>query len=369
MSVQDNRRSQATSRVAARLAAVTFVVAALGWGSSQAAPPPPVAQPVPIRISWQPAVPWAIPMYEATKQGWWEQVGLKVVSTTHFPAGAPQVAAAASGSWDLGATGSVPAIEGAREFGLLTIGISDEEGGLNQMMASKSMADQIAKDPQVLKGQAIPVTQQSTGQWAVLACLQNKFKVSPKDVKLLNMQLAAINTGARSGSFQVWMEYTQDQFELEHSIGAKVICDGRQAGIHILGNIVVTPGFAKAHPEAVAAFLAVYSHGVVWSRKHPDEAVRAFADFAKQGGKDLTLAQAKTMLELAPNFTVPEQLKLMGVNGEPNQWHEWLDELIKFGTTAGMFHSPPSPNQFATSKYMQMVEKNPALLKFATESN
>lgn len=368
--VQDSRRSQSTSRTAARVAAVSIVVAALAWGSSQAASPPSAtAQPVPIRISWQPAVPWAVPMYEATKQGWWQQVGLKVVSTTHFPAGAPQVAAAASGSWDLGATGSVPAIEGAREFGLLTIGISDEEGGLNQMMASKSMAQQIANDPQVLKGQTIPVTQQSTGQWAVLACLQNKFKVSPKDVKLLNMQLAAINTGARSGSFQVWMEYTQDQFELEQSIGAKVICDGRQAGIHILGNIVVTPGFAKAHPEAVAAFLAVYSHGVVWERKHPDEAIQAFADFAREGGKELTLSQAKTMLALAPNFTVPEQLKLMGGNGGTSQWHAWLNELIHFGTSVGMFQSPPTPDQFATSKYMQIVERNPALLKFATESN
>ena len=44
-----------------------------------------------------------------------------------FPAGVPQIAASASKSWDVGGTGSVPAVLGAARYQLLTIGITNDE--------------------------------------------------------------------------------------------------------------------------------------------------------------------------------------------------------------------------------------------------
>ena len=60
-----------------------------------------------IGVSYQPSVYWALPFYIATQKGWWKQVDLDP-SFAVFPAGAPQVAAAQAGSWDVGGTGSVP---------------------------------------------------------------------------------------------------------------------------------------------------------------------------------------------------------------------------------------------------------------------
>ena len=56
-----------------------------------------------------------------------------------FPSGAPQMAAAASKSWDVGGTGSAPATLGAQRFDILTIGITNDESTGNALMARKAI--------------------------------------------------------------------------------------------------------------------------------------------------------------------------------------------------------------------------------------
>jgi len=46
----------------------------------------------PIKVSYQPAVYWALPYYVATEKKFWAEAGLEPEFST-FPAGAPQVAA------------------------------------------------------------------------------------------------------------------------------------------------------------------------------------------------------------------------------------------------------------------------------------
>jgi ABC-type nitrate/sulfonate/bicarbonate transport system substrate-binding protein len=87
------------------------------------AAPAQAQQPNPIGVSYQPSLYWALPFHYATVNGWWQQVGLAPNFST-FPAGPPQVAAAAARSWDVGGTGSVPAVLGAVRFNILTIGIT-----------------------------------------------------------------------------------------------------------------------------------------------------------------------------------------------------------------------------------------------------
>jgi ABC-type nitrate/sulfonate/bicarbonate transport system substrate-binding protein len=79
----------------------------------------------PIGVSYQPSLYWALPFHYATVKGWWKEVGLTPTFST-FPAGAPQIAASAAKSWDVGGTGSVPAVLGAVRFNILTIGITND---------------------------------------------------------------------------------------------------------------------------------------------------------------------------------------------------------------------------------------------------
>ena len=144
----------------------------------------------PINVSYQPAVYWALPYYLATQKGWWKEIGL-APSFSVFPAGAPQVAAAQAGSWDVGGTGSVPAVLGAARSGLLTIGITNDESKANVLMVRGDKYADFSANPQSLKGKGILLTTNSTGDYAVRSCLR-KYGVAFSDVQFINMGQAQI---------------------------------------------------------------------------------------------------------------------------------------------------------------------------------
>jgi NitT/TauT family transport system substrate-binding protein len=110
-----------------------------------------------IKVSYQPALYWSLPFYIASEKGWWAELGLSPMYST-FPAGVPQIAASASKSWDVGGTGSVPAVLGAARYQLLTIGITNDESVGNALLATRDKADGFARNPASIKGQTIVLT-------------------------------------------------------------------------------------------------------------------------------------------------------------------------------------------------------------------
>ena len=151
-----------------------------------------------IKVSYQPALYWALPFYIATEKNWWAEVGLKPVFST-FPAGVPQIAASASKSWDVGGTGGVPAVLGHVRFGIKTIGVTNDESAGNALLVRKDLADKFAKDPKSLKGQTIVLTANSTGDYAVQSCLK-KYGLSKADVTIKNMGQAEIISAMSSNN-------------------------------------------------------------------------------------------------------------------------------------------------------------------------
>src|SRR5690606_38740692 len=113
---------------------ITFAVALCSLGGSAYG-----ADLIPIKISYQPAVYWALPFWVAQEKGWWEKAGVKLDVST-FPAGVRQMAAAASESWDGGATGSVPAVLGHIRFKVDTIGISNDASAGNSLVVRADKA-------------------------------------------------------------------------------------------------------------------------------------------------------------------------------------------------------------------------------------
>ena len=158
-------------------------------GAIGGAPAPAAAQ-TPINVSYQPSLYWALPYYIATEKGWWKDVGL-TPGFSVFPAGAPQVAAAQAKSWDVGGTGSVPAVLGAARSGLLTIGITNDESKANVLMVRGEKFAAFKANPQSLKGQRILLTTNSTGDYSVRNCLR-KYGVAFSDVQFVNLGQAQI---------------------------------------------------------------------------------------------------------------------------------------------------------------------------------
>jgi len=347
-------------RFAALLVSILAAGAAIG---------PTVAAdaPVAIRVAQQPQR-WALEWHIATQKNWWKEVGLEPTMST-FASGAPEVAAGASGSWDLGGAGDIPAVLGAARYGLMTIGIADEEAAIITIMATKDKADEYVKNPSLIKGKVIPVTTNSTGQWGAAACLEKKFGLKASDYKFVNLSPPEINAAVTSGRYDVSEVWAPNTYILDASIGAKVICTGRDVGLPITSNLFVLPSYAQDHPDVVAKFLAVYLRAVAWERKHPKETVQYLGEFFKSVGVNVPEKYLPQELKDRPAFTLAEQLKIFkaGAGGKSDA-AKWSDDVAEFMKAVGIINKIPDTRTYVSDKFLLMIDNDPKLKAFAENS-
>ncbi|MDR3521869.1 MAG: ABC transporter substrate-binding protein [Acidocella sp.] len=320
----------------------------------------------PLAIAQQPQR-WALEWYIATKEGWWKDVGIDPTMTT-FTAGPPEIAAGASGSWEVGGAGDLPSMLGAAKYGLTTIAIADSEAAIITLMATKDKADAYLHNPSLIKGKTIPETSNSTGEWGAAACLEKKFGLKPSEYHFVNLSPPEINAAVSSGRYDLAQVWSPNVYILESAIGAKVICNAAQVGVPITSNIFATQAFATAHPEIVAKFLAVYLRAIAWEREHPQEAVADLGEFFNSVGVKIPPAYLAQELHARPAYTLDEQLKIFGANtaGTP-EIVDWWNQLGTFMQSVSIVSETPPASQFATDKYLQMIAADPKLRAFAND--
>jgi ABC-type nitrate/sulfonate/bicarbonate transport system substrate-binding protein len=320
----------------------------------------------PIRISYQPTNYWALPFYVATEKHWWAEVGLKP-SFVLFPSGAPQVAAAAAGSWDVGATGSVPAVLGAARFDILTIGIDNDESATNVLLASAKSYAKFTANPKSITGHRILLTTNSTGDYAVRSCLSH-WGIPQNSVSLVNLGQAPIVTAVISGNADLaglWAPYS---YQAMQKAGAKVLCSGATAGVVIPGALVTRAVYAKAHPDLVAAYLAVYVHAWAWAKAHPKEAASMLQAADVQGGVPLTPFGLTEEFK-RPTYSLDQELALMDASKGPSKLDGWMNAIGAFLEKAGSVASPPAASSYVTDAFMKRVAADPKLRAFANSTN
>ena len=321
-----------------------------------------------IKVSYQPALYWSLPYYIASEKGWWAEVGLKPAYST-FPAGVPQIAASAAKSWDVGGTGSVPAVLGAARYNLLTIGITNDESVGNALLASRAKADAFVKNPGSIKGQTIVLTANSTGDYAVQACLQ-KWGLKKADVSIKSMGQAEIISAMSSGNADLGGLWAPNIYTLEEKAGAKLICSGRDAGAIVPGAIIVRADYAKEQPQNVARYLAVYLRAQKWSLANRKEAVAMMRKFYEQGGVTISEAAMNKEFDTRPVFDLAGQLKIMNrPAGGTSEVDKWLSGIGDFMKANGTFPEAPATKGFVTDEYLRMVDRDPKLKEFANRSN
>jgi ABC-type nitrate/sulfonate/bicarbonate transport system substrate-binding protein len=320
-----------------------------------------------IKVSYQPALYWSLPFYIASEKGWWAELGLKPTFST-FPAGVPQIAASASKSWDVGGTGSVPAVLGKVRFNILTIGITNDESVANALVVRKDKADAYMKNPAAVKGQTIVVTANSTGDYAVQACLK-KFGLSKSDVQLKNMGQAEIISAVSSNNAELGGVWAPNIYTLEEKVGAKLMCSGRDGGVVVPGALIVRADYAKENPQNVAKFLAVYLRAQKWSLAHRKEAVAMMKKFYDQGGTTISEASMNKEFDTRPVYDLAQQVKIMDRSRGNSDADVWFSQISIFMRGTGAISEVPSSQDLITDQYMKMVEKDPKLKEFANRSN
>jgi len=339
----------------------------VGLASTAAIPLQAHAQALtPITISYQPTNYWALPFYVATKKGWWKDVGLEP-KYVMFPAGVPQVAAAAAGSWDVGATGSVPAVIGAVRFNIITIGIDNDESATNALLVGAKSYGAFKADPKKIAGQRILLTTNSTVDYAVRSCL-DRMKVDTKSVQLVNLGQAPIVTALISGQTELGGLWAPNIYSVEEKAGAKVLCSGKTAGVTIPGVLITRSDYAKQHPKAVAAFLAVYVHAWQWAKAHPEEATKMLQAADVEGGVPLSDFGAKEEFK-RPTYSLSEELELMKSTNGASKLATWMDDIGAFLVKSGTIPKTPDAKSYITDTYMKLVDSDPKLKAFANGSN
>ncbi len=320
-----------------------------------------------IKVSYQPALYWALPFFVATEKNWWAEVGLKPVFST-FPAGVPQIAAAASKSWDVGGTGSVPAVLGHVRFGIKTIGITNDESAGNALLVRKDVADKIAKDPTSMKGQTIVLTANSTGDYAVQSCLK-KYGLAKADVTIKNMGQAEIISAVSSNNADLAGLWAPNIYTVEEKAGAKVLCSGKDGGVVIPGALIARGEYAEQNPENVAKFLAVYLRAWKWMSAHKPEAIAMMKKFYDQGGVSISDASMKKEFDTRPTFDLASQVARMDRSRGNSDMDVWFGQIAIFMRGTGAVQSVPQPSDFITDAFMKRVAADPKLRDFANKSN
>src|ERR1700759_3613826 len=324
---------------------VRTALAATILASTAALTPPALAQTA-IGVSYQPSLYWALPFYYATQKGWWKEVGLTPNFST-FPAGAPQIAASAAKSWDVGGTGSVPAVLGAVRFNIVTIGITNDESKANAMLVRGDKFDAIKADPKLLKGQRLLLTTNSTVDYAARKCLA-KFGLAQNDMQFVNLGQAQIITAVTSNNGDIAGVWAPNTYTLEDRANAKYLCSGADAGAVVPGALVVRADFAKEHPDDVAKFLAVYLRGWSWAKANPKEARALALDFYKQGGLEVPERAMAQEFMLRPTFLLDEQLKILSRATGASTVDGWFTEIGKFLVDVGTVPANPVTKDYIT---------------------
>ena len=320
-----------------------------------------------IKVSYQPALYWALPFYVASEKGWWAELGLKPAFST-FPAGVPQIAASASKSWDVGGTGSVPAVLGAARYNLLTIGLTNDESAGNALVAVSSKADAFVKNPQSIKGQTIVLTANSTGDYAVQSCLA-KWGLKKTDVTIKSMGQAEIISAMSSSNADLGGLWAPNIYTMEEKAGAKVICSGKDTGTMVPGALVVREEYAKEQPQNVAKFLAVYLRAWKWMNAHRPEAIAMMKKFYDQGGVSISEASMQKEFDTRPTYDLAGQLKIMNRASGTSDVDKWLTQITEFMNSTGTLPEAPQTARYVSDQYLRMVDADPKLKEFANRTN
>ena len=347
------------TRFTLRAAALAATLSAGGLAQAQA--------PVEIKVSYQPALYWAMPFFVATEKNWWAELGLKPVFST-FPAGVPQIAASASKSWDVGGTGSVPAVLGHVRFGIKTIGVTNDESAGNALLARKDVADKFIKDPASIKGQTIVLTANSTGDYAVQSCLK-KWGIAKADVTIKNLGQAEIISAMSSANADLGGLWAPNIYTLEEKAGAKVLCSGKEGGAMVPGALIARSEYAEQNPENVAKFLAVYLRAWKWMAANKAESIAMMKKFYEQGGVSVSEASMKKEFDTRPTFDLAQQLERMDRSKGASTMDGWFADIATFMRGTGALQSVPASSEYVTDVYMKRVMADPKLREFANRSN
>ncbi|VTU25843.1 Putative aliphatic sulfonates-binding protein precursor [Variovorax sp. SRS16] len=342
--------------VAGRVAAAALALAALA-GNALA------AEPQAVNVSYQVTI-HGVPLQLADDAGWWADAGLKPGNMTSFTAGAQQVAAIPSKTWDIGLLGGPPALLGAARFNLQSVLILIDDSRANGVVAREKDFAAIKADPvKALTGKQYLVPANSTSDYAAQSCFA-KLGLKGGDLQAVNIAPGAIVDAFKGSDIPVAAIWYPHFARLE-SNGGKLLCNGKDAGAMVTANMVVRPEYLKDNLDTVARFAAMYLRGMNVMRNDRAKTLAAMKKFYDKGGVVLSPDEMTGEVETRDYWNLAEQLKAFDRSGGPSMIDKESTRLAEFFKTAGTIPSVPDAKTYINPAVLDYIEKNPKLKAFA----
>jgi ABC-type nitrate/sulfonate/bicarbonate transport system substrate-binding protein len=318
---------------------------------------------IPIRISIQPGNYAGAAFKVATHLGYWQQAGL-APTFVPYAAGLAQVKAFAD--WDVGATGAVPALIGARDHNLITIAVSNDESRSTMLMGRKELVEKIKRDRQIPSGTSIGVTLNSTGDFAAQTCLTLWGGKIKSEMRYTGMtQPEAIAAGG-AGTAELVALWAPNSYTMKEKHGFEALCTGNDFSAGVFGAVVANKAWAQANPEIVKKFLAVMLRATKWIQANPVQAQKIHIEGSAKEGVTISSTAAKQDYELRTLYDLDGQISLLSGVSSANE-----SRLVKAFFSLNVFLNEGKPQtrgfrpaSFIDSSFLQQVKSDTNLMAF-----
>ena len=318
----------------------------------------------PLRISVQPGNYSAIAYKVATRLAYWGEAGLSPTFVT-YPAGLPQIQAHAD--WDIGTLGAVPALIGARDFGLITVALANDESRTNVLMGSKEVVAKIRSAKTIPNGTRIAVTVNSTGDFATQTCLAlwgGKFKTDMVYVPLPQPEIIAAGAAGKADLVALW---APNNYTMAEKHGFETLCTGKDFSPGVFGVTVANRAFAQANPDTLARALAVILRANNWIKRNAAQAQQVHIEGSAKEGVTISPSAARQDNELRPVFDLNEQLELL--RGETSSQDDARVSraflALNLFLNEGKLQSRRiRPSTFVDISFLERVKRDPGLMQF-----
>ena len=319
----------------------------------------------PIRVSMQPGLYSMLAYKVASANGYWQEAGL-LPTFVSYPAGVPQIKGHAD--WDVGTTGTVPALIGARDFDLITIAIADDQSKTNVLMVRKELLEKLKQTKSIPTGTKIALSGNSTVDYAVQTCLAlwgGKLKSDVVVVDLPQAQVIAAGAAQQVDYVGLW---APNMYTMQEKHGFAPLCSAKDFSPGIYGITFANREYAKLNPKVVARFLAVQMRAIHWMKRHPKETQALLIATAAKDGVTISPSAALSDYELRPLFDLAEQLELMAgktkeIDDSPVA-RSFLSMNI-FLNEGKVQSRRLRPSAFMDASFLRMVQADAELSKFA----
>lgn len=318
---------------------------------------------VPVNVSYQVTI-HGIPLQIAEDKGWWKEIGLKPGNMTSFTAGAQQIAAVPSKTWDIGLLGGPPALLGAARFNLQSVLVLVDDSRANGVMAKTKNIEAIKSDPvKALKGAQYLVPANSTADYAAQACFA-KLGLKAGDVQSVNIAPGAIVDAFKGSDIPVGAVWYPHFARMEKE-GAGMLCDGKTAGVMVTANMVVRPDYLKENMDTVARFAAMYLRALNVMKTDQKATLSALNAFYQKGGVVLSEEEQKGELATRDYWDLAEQTAAFDRSKGPSLMDKESTRLVEFFESVGTISKAMDPKLYVNPSVIQYINDTPELKAFA----